>query len=165
MSIIASCTRQMSFILAYRSMKSAISIITPKPSTWTSSSGFALVVNFHPEDVTFENAVTPIKLGKPDLEDHLRGVKYRRFHASGKFSMDFLDKKRPYGSRVIGTSFKHRSLHSSNVLYVVDLLGIDLSRRVVDIKAYCNKIASLAPPETGILTRPGLLRTLFNAAL
>ena len=89
---------------------------------------FRFTGNFNPEDVVFKNAIKPVKLGKPDREDEQRGVKYRRFAASGTFSMNFLDKGHPYGSRVIGTAFKHRTLDSNNVLYVVDLLGIDLTQ-------------------------------------
>lgn len=83
--------------------------------------------NLKPEDVIFRNAVEPIKLEKPDKSEKIGGMNYRRYNVSGKFNANFLDAKRDYGSQLFGTSFRHRSLNRNNLLYVVDLVGLDMA--------------------------------------
>ncbi|MBF0181085.1 MAG: ABC transporter substrate-binding protein [Magnetococcales bacterium] len=82
--------------------------------------------SFHPETIEFTNAAETIALEEP-VETLIKDdISFKLFKVKGKFSSDFLDTKRPYGSHVIGTSFRHKTLNRNNVLFVVDILGIGL---------------------------------------
>lgn len=82
---------------------------------------------FKPQDVVFENAVDPIKLDKPDRSEKIGALNYLRYRVKGKFRTDFLNVPRNYGSKLMGTSFRHRLLNKNNLIYVVDVVGIGLT--------------------------------------
>jgi len=83
--------------------------------------------NFQPQDITFSNALEPIKLETPVEEKLVGKMTYRLYHVKGKFAMNFTNTNRQYGSQIAGISFNHNSLSRNNLLYVVDVLGIGLN--------------------------------------
>ncbi|MBO6520427.1 MAG: ABC transporter substrate-binding protein [Rhodospirillales bacterium] len=83
--------------------------------------------DFKPEDLIFSNAVEPIVLDKPAAEQISRGLNYKLFEVTSKFSYNFSKVKRPYGTVLIGFDFAHRFLNRNNLQYVTDVLGIGLA--------------------------------------
>jgi ABC-type branched-subunit amino acid transport system substrate-binding protein/small-conductance mechanosensitive channel len=79
---------------------------------------------FEPQDITFKNAVDPIKLEKPLDERVVDDLTYRLYQVKGKFSLDFTDTNREYGTHIAGVSFTHNTLNQNNLLYVLDVLGM-----------------------------------------
>ncbi|MBF0417197.1 MAG: ABC transporter substrate-binding protein [Magnetococcales bacterium] len=82
--------------------------------------------DFDPQDVVFTNAVTPITLEKPNREGKDGDMNYRAYRLRGKFYMGYSDVERNYGTQLVGLSFHHRSLGSHNLMYVSDLIGMNL---------------------------------------
>ncbi|MBF0439982.1 MAG: mechanosensitive ion channel, partial [Magnetococcales bacterium] len=82
--------------------------------------------DFDPQDVTFTNAVTPIKLESPVREGKDGDMNYRAYRLSGKFYMGYSNVERNYGTQLVGMSFHHRTLGSNNLMYVNDILGMNL---------------------------------------
>ncbi|MEI6986814.1 MAG: ABC transporter substrate-binding protein, partial [Rhodospirillaceae bacterium] len=80
-----------------------------------------------PEDLVFTNAVEPVKLDKPEREVKLGDMTYRLYRAKGKFFVNYSSVERAYGTHVIGLAFHHRTLSRNNLMYVSDVLGMDLN--------------------------------------
>ncbi|MBF0219441.1 MAG: mechanosensitive ion channel [Gammaproteobacteria bacterium] len=80
--------------------------------------------NFNPAAIEFFNAVEPIELGEP-VDSSSSDIQFKRYRVKGKFFLNFLKVRRDYGSEVAGLSFRHRDLDRNNVVYVVDLLGLN----------------------------------------
>jgi ABC-type branched-subunit amino acid transport system substrate-binding protein/small-conductance mechanosensitive channel len=85
---------------------------------------FRYAGDFSPQDILVNNAAEPIKLDKPDLETTTDEVNYRRYHLRKKLFLDFSHTAKAFGTHVAGISFRHRTLNRSNLLYVVDVLGM-----------------------------------------
>ncbi len=81
---------------------------------------------FEPQEVIFLNAVDPIKLEEPEQDETIDGLTYRLYRVEAPFLLDFLDAPRPYGSHIAGVSFRHETLDRNNLLYVGDVLGMNL---------------------------------------
>ncbi|MBF0155621.1 MAG: ABC transporter substrate-binding protein [Magnetococcales bacterium] len=81
-------------------------------------------VNFDPQQLEFLNAVTPIELGKPVEESVRKGLVFKLYEVKGRFFLNSLEADRPYGSQVVGVSFRHRFLNRNNLVLVVDELGM-----------------------------------------
>jgi len=100
---------------------------------------FRYAGDFTPQDIVIANAAEAIQLDKPDAETATDDINYRRYHLRKKLFLDFSHTARAYGTHLVGLSFRHRTLNRSNLLYVVDVLGMPtggsllsdlLSRRV-----------------------------------
>jgi small-conductance mechanosensitive channel len=52
---------------------------------------------------------------------------YCTYHAKGRFFLNYSSVERAYGSQVFGISFHHRTLGRNNLMYVSDILGMDLN--------------------------------------
>lgn len=83
--------------------------------------------DFQPQDVIFANAVEPVKLSTPDRSEKIGELNYLSYNVVGKFNANFLKVQREYGTDLLGTSFRHRILDRNNLLYVVDVIGMDLT--------------------------------------
>ncbi|MGE5506561.1 MAG: ABC transporter substrate-binding protein [Actinomycetota bacterium] len=79
-----------------------------------------------PQDVVFTNAVTPIKLDKPEREGQDGDMLYRSYRVKGKFFRNYSQAPRAYGTELVGLQFHHRLLNRNNLMYVSDVLGMDL---------------------------------------
>jgi potassium-dependent mechanosensitive channel len=84
---------------------------------------------FEPQDIVFANAVTPIKLEKPEREAKVGDLTYRSYRVTGTFFINFSDVERAFGTELVDISFRHRTLGRNNLMYVGDVLGMDLIRR------------------------------------
>ena len=82
---------------------------------------------FDPEDITFPNAAEPVLLPEPEESLTGKDISFKLYRVKGLFFLDFLDTKRVYGDHVLGISFRHKTLDRNNLLYVVDVLGMELN--------------------------------------
>jgi ABC-type branched-subunit amino acid transport system substrate-binding protein/small-conductance mechanosensitive channel len=80
-----------------------------------------------PQDVVFVNAAEPIHLDRPEREAQVGDMTYRAYRAHGKFFLNYSSVERAYGSQIAGISFHHRTLNRNNLMYVSDVLGMDLN--------------------------------------
>ena len=80
-----------------------------------------------PQDLVFTNAVEPIHLEKPEREAKIGDMLYRSYRAKGKFYLNYSTVERAYGTEIIGVSFHHRTLARNNLMYVSDILGMDMN--------------------------------------
>ena len=87
--------------------------------------------DFEPQDIVFTNATTDIRLDSLDREKQIGDLKYKAYRVRGKFYIDFSDAPRAYGSTNIGFSFNHRFLARNNLMYVTDVLGMNLARDAI----------------------------------
>jgi len=83
---------------------------------------------FEPQSLLFDNAVDPIKLGKPIEEQVSRGLNYKLYRIKAKFKYDFSPVPRPYGTLLLGFDVRHQTLNRNNLQYVVDVIGIGLDK-------------------------------------
>lgn len=83
--------------------------------------------DFEPQNIVFENAVEPIKLETPDRVETIGKLKYKRYRVKSRFETNYIDVQRNYGSKLIGTSFRHQVLNQNNLFYVVDVVGVGLT--------------------------------------
>ena len=83
--------------------------------------------NIEPQDLIFTNAVEPIKLDKAERELRNGDIIYRTYHAKGQFFLNYSSVERAYGTQVFGIAFHHRTLGRNNLMYVSDILGMDLN--------------------------------------
>lgn len=112
--------------------------------------------DFEPQDVVFTNAVTPLTLEKPTREGKDGDMNYRAYRLRGKFYMGYSDIERNYGTQLVGLSFHHRTLGSHNLMYVSDLLGMNLVNRAQGEDGYppdSQPGAEAKPKEPTLLER------------
>ena len=121
-----------------------------------------------PQDLVFTNAAEPIRLEKPDREATIGDMLYRSYEVKGKFYLNYSSVERGYGTEVVGITFHHRTLARNNLMYVSDILGmdmnssstlaeqmiksnlvVDLSHGAADASFFQRVVAQLSPaPET-----------------
>ncbi|OYT91660.1 MAG: hypothetical protein CFE43_11985 [Burkholderiales bacterium PBB3] len=80
--------------------------------------------NFNPQELQISNALEPVKFDKPEESKSTDEVQYRRYRIKQKFRLNFTNAKRAYGQHIAGLNFRHQQLNRSNLLYVVDVLGM-----------------------------------------
>ncbi|MEI8395556.1 MAG: ABC transporter substrate-binding protein [Rhodospirillaceae bacterium] len=80
-----------------------------------------------PQDIIFTNAAEPIKLDKLEREVKAGDMIWRSYRARGKFFLNYSSVDRVYGTQIIGITFHHRTLSRNNLMYVSDILGMDLA--------------------------------------
>jgi len=83
-----------------------------------------------PENIKFFNAVEPIFLKNPALTEKQGQMTYRLYKLRGKFQADF----HPYwhfafNQHVLGVSFHHQDFNRNNLIYVIDVLGMGLTKK------------------------------------
>jgi branched-chain amino acid transport system substrate-binding protein len=79
-----------------------------------------------PPDVVFENAVQPVLLGTPERATDDGDERYRAWRVRGRFFLNFSDAPRAYGTQGVGVAFRHRTLARNNLMFVADVVGMDL---------------------------------------
>ncbi len=82
--------------------------------------------SFSPNDVVFENAATPITLGTADRSVDDGDEHYRAWRVRGKFFMNVSSLQHPYGTQLVTVAMRHRTLGRNNLMYVDDVVGMDL---------------------------------------
>ena len=88
-----------------------------------------------PNDVVFDNAVQPIVLGNPERTVDDGDQHYRAWRVRGTFFLNYEDVARQYGSQLVDVTFRHRTLARNNLMYVADVVGMDLSTSTEAAKA------------------------------
>ncbi len=114
--------------------------------------------DFSPQDVVFSNAVTPIRLDKPENEGTMDGMQYRVYRVKGKFFMDFSSVRRAFDTKVVGVIFNHRLLSRHNLMYVTDVLGMGLTRNTT-VQSFIESSSVIAT------TRDDGIKDLYRRAL
>ncbi len=84
------------------------------------------------EDIRFINAPAPINLGDPVKEDRQGDMVYKNYHVEGTFKIDFLPRQPAFGKHVVGVRFFHQYLSRNNLIYVIDVVGLNTGRSLVE---------------------------------
>jgi branched-chain amino acid transport system substrate-binding protein len=79
------------------------------------------------QDVVFENAVGPISLGEPERTIDEGEHHYRAWRVRGRFFLNSSTAPRPFGKQLVSVAFRHRTLARNNLMYVADVVGMDLA--------------------------------------
>ena len=87
--------------------------------------------NFNPQELKISNTIDPVKLDEPEESKSGDELQYRRYRIKQKFKLNFTTAKRAYGQHIAGISFRHRQLNRSNLLYVVDVMGMPTGNSLV----------------------------------
>ncbi len=74
-------------------------------------------------DIVFSNAVEPIRMGEPVERVSSKGIEYRRYHVSGRFSLNFDDHRPAADGLIAGLQFTHRTLSYDQLIYVAESGG------------------------------------------
>jgi branched-chain amino acid transport system substrate-binding protein len=77
-------------------------------------------------DIEFVNAVTPVSIGAPLDKIVHDGMTYELYRVNGQFSADVFPA--PYGQHVLSMSFRHRRLTQNNLMYALDVQGMQEKR-------------------------------------
>ena len=87
--------------------------------------------NFNSQNIEFLNAVEPIKLGKPIINETSAKIGYHLYRIKGRFRANFLEHQMVESNHyLLGTHFRHRDLTQQHLIYVKDILGIGLENEV-----------------------------------
>lgn len=84
-------------------------------------------------DIEFANAVNPLVLDNPIVENTKNRLVYRLYHVKDKFRMDFLPSLHVFGQHILGVNFRHRSLLRNNLIFVKDVLGMRLGEKATEL--------------------------------
>jgi len=102
-----------------------------KPDTNTVDLEFVLWFRWHgdvkPNEILFDNAMVPITLGAPERSIDDEDQHYRAWRVRGTFFLNYADVPRQYNSQLVDVTFRHRTLAQNNLMYVADVVGMDLS--------------------------------------
>jgi potassium-dependent mechanosensitive channel len=107
---------------------------------------------FAPNDIVFTNAVQPIKLDKPERQTQVGDMIYHAYRVSGKFYINYSNVERAYGSHIVGVSFRHRTMARNNLMYVSDVLGMNLATASNLDDAVAGSLAAGASADGGWVT-------------
>ena len=76
--------------------------------------------NFNENNLVFKDALHPIKLGMPILEETEGNVTYRIYHVKGTFKKKFMFNDFPFDKHMINVRFHHESRLKSSLIFVGD---------------------------------------------
>jgi len=110
----------------------SISDFNPKTVTYTLDFylWFRFQDSINPQQIHFLNAVEPIQLGTPIIEETLGKEIYRLYKVKGHFKGN-LHSSKPHISltqQLLGVSFRHGDLDRNHIIYVIDFLGMELTK-------------------------------------
>ncbi|MCK5876715.1 MAG: ABC transporter substrate-binding protein [Candidatus Marithrix sp.] len=94
-----------------------------------------------PHEIKFLNAVESIKLGEPVFNESAGKVVYQLYKVSGRFKESLYSPKEMFFANrySIGINFRHNNLDRNKLIYVVDVLGME----VTDEQAILTKIKEI----------------------
>ncbi len=78
-------------------------------------------------DVVFGNAVQPIVLGEPERASDDGEERYRAWRVRGRFFLNSSGATHAFGTQGVDISFRHRTLARNNLMFVADVVGMDLA--------------------------------------
>ena len=77
-------------------------------------------------NIKFINSIAPIKLGEPIKHTYHDKLEYVLYRVKGQFKADFLPNYYVFDHHQVGFSFKHKELNRNKLIYVKDILGMEL---------------------------------------
>ena len=100
-----------------------------------------------PEDIVFVNAEEDVLLTNLEKKKYSDGNIYSLYNLKGKFKMNFMPYPLPFGKHLIGLCFHHRKIDRNNLIYVVDVLGMGMTKNV----SFINRLkrAKILKPSFG----------------
>jgi branched-chain amino acid transport system substrate-binding protein len=81
---------------------------------------FRSKADFNEKDIVFKDAVNPIELGMPIIEETEGNVSFRMYHVRGQFKKSFMFKDFPFDTHMINVKFHHESRLKSSLIFVGD---------------------------------------------
>jgi branched-chain amino acid transport system substrate-binding protein len=81
---------------------------------------FRFKEEFNETDIVFEDAVNPVKLGSPILEEEEENVTFRMYHVKATFTTTFTFDDFPFETHMINVRFHHKRLKNSNLIFIGD---------------------------------------------
>ncbi len=83
--------------------------------------------DFDDTSIRFTNAVNPIRLERPVMEESADNVTVRTYRVKADFKNDFDLHTYPFDHQALRVSLYHTGLPSNKLIYVADILGMPLS--------------------------------------
>lgn len=83
------------------------------------------------QDVVFQNAVQPVMLGEPERSIDQGDHRYRAWRVRGRFFLNSATAPPPFGKQLVSITFRHRVLARNNLMYVADVVGMDVAGHAV----------------------------------
>jgi len=110
----------------------SINNFNPKTVTYTLDFyiWFRFQGSINPQQIHFINAVEPIELDTPIIEKNIGKKTYRLYRVKGPFKRNSHYSK-PHVSltqHLLGVTFHHRDLDRNQLIYVTDILGMELTK-------------------------------------
>ncbi|MBF0202265.1 MAG: ABC transporter substrate-binding protein [Desulfamplus sp.] len=118
---------------------------------------------FNPADIEFLNAAETVELDTPLESTENKDISFRLYRLKAPFKFDFLDRKLPYGKHVLGLSFHHRTLNRNNVIYVVDVLGMEFDKGAT-LKQQLDRRRALHPSTGRRIEQAWLSQRIFTTS-
>ncbi|MEK7990634.1 MAG: ABC transporter substrate-binding protein [Thiotrichaceae bacterium] len=75
-------------------------------------------------NITFDNALTNIELGKPIVDESTKEIKYQRYSTKATFKIQFSAAHQAYEQPELEIQFHHKIYDSSQLVYVTDTLAL-----------------------------------------
>jgi branched-chain amino acid transport system substrate-binding protein len=128
----------------------SISDFNPKTVTYTLD--FYLWFRFqgtiNPQQIQFLNAVEPIQLGTPLIEETFGKETYLLYRVKGHFKENVYSSKHQISliQKLLSINFRHRDLDRNHLIYVTDFLGMELTKEtsLLDIVKELQERSTLA---------------------
>ncbi|MDM8561114.1 ABC transporter substrate-binding protein [Candidatus Parabeggiatoa sp. HSG14] len=91
---------------------------------------FRFQKHFNPQEITFLNAVEPIQLNTPIIEEVFGKETYQLYRVKGHFKENTHTSTHPVSlnKHLLGISFRHRDLDRNHLSFVTDILGMELMK-------------------------------------
>jgi len=83
--------------------------------------------NINPEQIEFVNAVKPIQLDTPIIDETVGKKTYRLYRIKGHFKESVHSSAYQFFQQLLTISFRHRDLDRNQLIYVGDILGMELT--------------------------------------
>lgn len=111
----------------------SISDFNSKTSTYTLD--FYLWFRFQgdlkPHQIHFLNAIEPIQLATPIMEETVGKQNYRLYRVKGQFKDNISESKASLTRHLLGINFRHKELDRNRLIYVADVLGMELTKNTL----------------------------------
>ena len=88
--------------------------------------------------LVFMNAVKPIELGKPILEESDKGITTQTYHVKADFRFDSYLQKYPFDHRSVSVAFRHADKPRNSLIFIPDTLGLPRSGSNMDKRLNVN---------------------------
>lgn len=87
---------------------------------------FRFQEGIEPDKIEFLNSIEQVKLEPPVDEKRSGKIIYRKYRIKHAFKADFLPDPPTYGQHILGVSFLHQNMVETQLVYIVDILGMGM---------------------------------------